>query len=399
MRWRPRLDSPWLDVVTGVVIAVLGIADVAGNDAREGPLWANVLVLALVGVAVAWRRRTPLAAGSAFVALMLLMSAVLTPPPELFVAILGLLLFPYAVGAAVRGRRAVAYVLATFGVIAAANVAADQSTASDWIFPTALMLAAFAAGRNVVHRTALAVELHEAALRADEQRDAEARRAVAAERRRIAHEMHDVVAHSISVMVVQAGGARRILERDPERAQEAAAQIERTGRETLLEMRRLLGVMRSPGESAVLAPNPNLDGLGDLVEGARAAGLPVVFRVEGERRALSPGLELAAYRVVQDALEDVERVAPRTPTEVTVRWLADALEVAVTDARPDVPFAVGAGPSLVGVRERVALYGGALRTGQRPDGGHEVHVRFPLGAPPATSPDQPNPVQEAQGAA
>jgi signal transduction histidine kinase len=301
-----------------------------------------------------------------------------TPVGDLLVAVFAVLLFPYAVGAGVRGWRSYAYVPAVFVAIAVTNLEADTQTASDWIFPTALALAAYAAGRNALHRTALAVELHEAALRADEEREAQARLAVAAERRRIAHEMHDVVGHSISVMVVQAGGARRILERDPERAEQAAAQIERTGRETLLEMRRLLGVMRDPRTAATREPNPTLDGLDGLVARARGDGLPVQLRVQGERRRLSQGLELAAYRVVEDALEEVMRVAPGLETDVLVVWGADALEITVADGRPYVPFADGAGPSLIGVRERVALYGGELRMGQRPDGGHEVHVRFPL---------------------
>jgi glucose-6-phosphate-specific signal transduction histidine kinase len=156
-------------------------------------------------------------------------------------------------------------------------------------------------------------------------------------------------------------------------------------------MRRLLGVMRDPRTAAVREPNPTLDGLESLVARAREAGLPVTLHVDGERVPLGAGLELGAYRVVEDALHDVVRVAPGAETDVHVVWGAEALEITVSDSRPYVPFADGAGPALVGVRERVALYGGELRTGQRPDGGHEVHVRFPLTP-------QPDPVP-AQGAA
>ena len=197
----------------------------------------------------------------------------------------------------------------------------------------------------------------------------------------------------------QAGGARRILERDPERAQEAAAQIERTGRETLLEMRRLLGVMRRPDAEPELSTNPTMDGLAALVERARAAGLQATLRVEGTRRPLGAGLELGAYRVVQDALDDALRVAPSSHAEVLVRWGAGALEITVADDRPAVPFNEGAWPALIGVRERVALYGGELRTGQRPDGGHEVHVRFPVDDAPGTPPPPDPESVPAQGAA
>jgi signal transduction histidine kinase len=156
--------------------------------------------------------------------------------------------------------------------------------------------------------------------------------------------------------------------------------------------------MRHPGDTAVkLAPNPDLDALGPLIERARQAGLPVELRVEGRRRALRAGLELGAYRVVQDALDDVLRVAPTARTDVLVRWSRNALEIDVADARPGIAVD-GAGPQLVGVRERVALYGGELRTGPRPEGGHEVHVRFPLDDPPGSDQTPPDPVP-AQGAA
>jgi signal transduction histidine kinase len=324
---------------------------------------------------------------------------VLTPPPALVSVVFCVLLFPYAVGSRERGWWSYAYVPLVFAMVCVANLSFQEpSQVGDYVFPTALALASYAAGRNVIHRTALALELHEAALRSSEERDAETRRAVAAERRRIAHEMHDVVAHSISVMVVQAGGARRILERDPARAQDAAAQIERTGRETLLEMRRLLGVMRRPDAAPELEPNPTLDGVADLVARARAAGLDVEHVAEGTRRPLSQGLEMAAYRVVDEALEDARRTPGGVHAAVTVRWSPGALEVTVRDDRRSVPFATGPASGLIGVRERISLYGGELRAGQRSDGGHEVHVRFPVDDAPGTQPPDSDPVP-AQGAA
>jgi signal transduction histidine kinase len=396
-----RRDGPHLDVLAGIVFGAAGIVDVCVIHDRQGPLWLNIAGMVALGLLVAWRRRSPRAAGYGFAALVAGMSLVATPAPALVTVLFGLLLFPYAVGAQVRGWWSYAYVPVIFAVVCIVDGQWHDVQVGDYVFPTALALGAYAAGRNMVHRTALAVELHEAALRSGEERDAEARRAVAAERRRIAHEMHDVVAHSISVMVVQAGGARRILERDAARAQDAAAQIERTGRETLLEMRRLLGVMRRPDAAPELEPNPTLDGVADLAARARAAGLAVDLHVDGARRGLRPGLELAAYRVVEQGLEDALRGRERAGTQsaaVTVRWAPTALEITIADERPDMPFAVGASPALIGVRERVAVYGGELRAGQRSDGGHEVHVRFPLDDAPGTQPPDSDPVP-AQGAA
>jgi signal transduction histidine kinase len=374
----PGRDSIAYDAVIGAAIAAAGIVAVARLDDPTGPLWLNVLAMVVYGALVVVRRRAPALAGYGFVTLLVVQALVLTPAPELPVMLLGLMLFPYAAGTRMHGRPASAYVPALFGAIVVINLAWGESHLGDFVFPPAVALAAYFAGRNVAHRSALTVELHEAALRAGEEREAQARHAVSAERRRIAREMHDVVAHSISVMVVQAAGARRILEREPERAREAAAQIERTGRETLLEMRRLLGVMRGDGTELELTPSPTVDDLEPLVDRAREAGLDVRLRVDGTPRPLGAGLALGAYRVVQDALDDILRVARTASTEVHVRWTPAALEITIADDRPGVPFAEGAGPALIGVRERVALYGGELRTGQRSAGGHEVHVRFPL---------------------
>jgi signal transduction histidine kinase len=391
-------DGRHLDIAAAIALGAGGIVDVCVINEREGPLWANVVAMVALGVLVGLRRAHPRAAGYGFAALIVVLALALTPPPALVAVLLGLLLFPYAVGSRVRGWWSYLYVPALFVAIVVANGAWHDVQVGDYVFPSALALAAYAAGRNVVHRTALAFELHEAALRSGEEREAETRRAVAAERRRIAHEMHDVVAHSISVMVVQAGGARRILERDAARAQDAAAQIERTGRETLLEMRRLLGVMRPPDAAPELEPNPTLDGVADLAARARAAGLPVELVVDGTRRPLGQGLEMAAYRVVEQALEDALRGHAGTTAAITVRWGPTALEITVSDDRRSVPFATGPASALVGVRERVALYGGELRAGQRSDGGHEVHVRFPLDDAPGTNPPDSDPVP-AQGAA
>ena len=197
----------------------------------------------------------------------------------------------------------------------------------DLFFPGMFATVFWLAGRSVRSRSELTAELHEAAVQASEARDTEARRAVAEERRRIAREMHDVVGHSVSMMVVQAGGARRILDRDPARAIAAAELIERTGREALAEMRRLLGVLHAADHAEPeYAPQPSLRGLEALVERARAAGVPVELAVDGDQRELPAGLDLAAYRVVQEALTNVRQARGRgrrrrcACTTVPTRW-------------------------------------------------------------------------------
>jgi signal transduction histidine kinase len=189
--------------------------------------------------------------------------------------------------------------------------------------------------------------------------------------------MHDVVAHSVSVMVVQAGGARRILDQDPARAVDAALHIEETGRAALVEMRRLLGMLGQQ-EDASRAPQPTFAEVGALVRRSQEAGQPVALTVHGEPRSLPAGIDLAAYRVVQEGLTNALRYANGSPTEITVRWAPDAIELAVADRGPGQQQNGDPGHGLVGMRERVRLYGGELWTGRRDGGGFEIRARIPL---------------------
>jgi signal transduction histidine kinase len=379
---RVRYRRHMLDIVAALGFLVLGTIDVTTTSAREGPLWANLAVVVVVAVAAYLRRRAPLRAAAAFVGVVLLQALLLTPPPETAFAVVGLLVFSYAAGAYDHGLRG-ALVIPTFvAAIVAVDLLADEpGVVTDAIFLGTFLTASYLVGRAMATRTRLAAELHEAAVQAEEGREAEAALAVAAERRRIAREMHDVVAHSISVMVVQAGGARRILASDPERAVHAAEQIESTGRDALAEMRRLLGVLH-PREGAApeREPQPGMDSLGALVERARSAGLPVEVEVVGVPQPLNAGLDLAAYRIVQEALTNVLKHAASAPTRVTVRWAPDALELAVRDRGPG-PAAGAAedpGHGIVGMRERARLYGGELHAGAGADGGFEVRATLPL---------------------
>jgi signal transduction histidine kinase len=209
-------------------------------------------------------------------------------------------------------------------------------------------------------------------------RERAAHDAVMAERSRIARELHDAVAHSMSVMVVQAGAARTVIDRDPEAAKAAIARIEETGRDGLTEMRRLIGVLTAPGTEADLSPQPGLAQFEALLETVRGAGVPVEVVTRGQPRQLPPSADLIAYRVVQEALTNVVRHAGGAHARVLLDWSHDALAIEVADdGRGGAADAAG-GHGLIGMRERVALYGGSLETGARPGGGFSVRVRLPF---------------------
>jgi signal transduction histidine kinase len=231
--------------------------------------------------------------------------------------------------------------------------------------------------------------LAEYAQRLERERDLQARKAVADERLRIARELHDVVAHNLSVVVVQAQAMRPIVERDPGRARDLASSIEETGREALEEMRHLLGVLRSsdeqePGDNGGLGPQPGLDALDGLVAQVREAGLPVTLTTSGQPRRLPPAVELSAYRIVQEALTNVLKHAGPATAQVCVRYQDDGLALRVSDDGRGAAAALsasslpGSGHGLVGMGERVALFGGELSAGPRAGGGFEVRAHLPL---------------------
>jgi signal transduction histidine kinase len=224
-------------------------------------------------------------------------------------------------------------------------------------------------------------EAREAEERAEKLREDEAREAVAEERARIARELHDVVGHAVSVMTVQASGVRRLLRPDQEREREALEIVEQTGREALAEMRRLVGVLRRPEEAPALAPQPSLQHLDRLVQQARDAGLPVEVKVEGRQEELPAGVDLTAYRLVQEGLTNAVKHANATRAEVIVRYGDDGVELIVTDDGRGTSdgTAESGGHGLVGMRERVAVYGGELDAGPVDGGGYRLHARLPKG--------------------
>ena len=241
----------------------------------------------------------------------------------------------------------------------------------------AVTLIAYALQRRARH----ASSLEAAAMRHETQEEEQARAAVLEERKRIARELHDVIAHSVTLMTVQAGAARLLVTEDPRQARESVLAVEDTGRHALAELRRLTGIVREDEGATVLAPQPSLARIEELVTGARRAGLPVDLEVAGEARTLPAGVDLTAYRIVQEALTNARKHAGPARAHVVVRYGIETLDLEVTDdgrARPAPGD--GGGHGLVGMRERVALYDGTLDAGPRPDGGYAVRVHLPVEA-------------------
>ncbi|HET8682901.1 MAG TPA: sensor histidine kinase [Micromonosporaceae bacterium] len=300
---------------------------------------------------------------------------------------LALLVLTYTAAARLPARRAVpATLLMWVPPLAAAVLSTGAAGARPDITPgylvtfnALLVLVCFLAGRTVRNQRAYAAALRVRARTAEEHLRSRAGQAVAEERRRIARELHDVVAHHVSVMGVLATGARRVLRRDPDAADEALATIEETGRTTLRELRRLLSVLRTEAEPAAeLAPQPGLGAIAALVEQVREAGLPVTLRVRDDPGPLDPGVALTVYRIVQEALTNTLKHGGAATAEVRLGVTGGHLTLEVCDTgHGPRPGGQQAGHGLLGMRERVALYGGTLRTGPRPGGGFRVTATIP----------------------
>ncbi|MEH1015126.1 sensor histidine kinase [Micromonospora sp. CPCC 206060] len=299
---------------------------------------------------------------------------------------LALIVLTYTMAAHRSLRAAVLAALVLWVPVAVANLLAplggmlEVSRGLVLLNNVLITLVSFFVGRTVHARRASVAVLRERARVAEENQRALAEQAVADERRRIARELHDVVAHHLSVMGVLATGARRVLRRDPDAAEEALGTIEQTSRTTLREMRRLLDVLRTDAEPAAeLTPQPGLAGIEALVEQVREAGLPVVFRVDGTPGPLDPGVALTIYRIVQEALTNALKHAGPATAEVRLGFGVYSLVVEVSDTgRGPLPAPDRVGHGLVGMRERVALYGGSLRAGPRTGGGFRIHVKLPM---------------------
>jgi signal transduction histidine kinase len=330
------------------------------------------LVLTL---SLAWRRRAPLVVLGVAIATSVLANVV-GVLDEATTPVIALVVAVYSVGAHTSGLRAAVGGLGAAALIAV-NVA-EQFSLGDLLFIATILGGAWLAGRAMRYRREREHVLELLTVDLEREREEKARAAVAEERVRIARELHDVVAHAISVIVLQARGGRRSLGTDPGETREALDMIEATGSEALAEMRRLLGMLRRDDEEIALAPQPSLRYLDALAAQVREAGLPVDLSVEGEPTELPPGVDLSAYRIVQEALTNALKHAGPATARVVVRYRENDLELDIADTGAGASASDGEGHGLAGMRERVWLYGGKIEAGPRDGGGFAVRARLPL---------------------
>jgi signal transduction histidine kinase len=254
-------------------------------------------------------------------------------------------------------------------------------SANDTFWVTLIVLAPWSAGRLVRGMRDRARLLESRNIRLETEQEAAAARATAEERIRIARELHDVIAHALSLIVVQARGGRRMVHRDrPDEVLETFDTVEHAAQRALEEMRRLLGMLREDEGDLALTPPPSLRRLPELINRFADAGLHANLVVEGEPRDLPPGTDVSAYRIIQEALTNALRHSGTSKAQVVVTYAADRLELQVLDEGQGPQDTTGAGHGLIGIRERVAIYGGELQTGTRPGGGYALKARLPLWA-------------------
>jgi signal transduction histidine kinase len=325
---------------------------------------------------LAWRRRAPLVVLGVSAAVFFLYEALgYAPPPLPFAPLIALYAVAVVATAAVAAGATAAMAVA---VVVAAATHHGPLTHDQFLAYLLSTVAAGVLGYGVQLRGRVASLEQQAVRLASEQRD-RTELAVAQEQARIARELHDIVAHNVSVIVAQAGAARRVADLGLEHARQALASVEAAGREALTELRRLLGVLRTDEDGAARDPQPGLDRLPFLLAQVRQAGLPVELTVHGTPRPLPAGIELSAYRIVQEALTNTLKHAGTTRASVALGYHGGFLELAICDdgrgcAADPVP-----GQGLVGMRQRAALLGGELAAGPGPDGGFRVLARLPTG--------------------
>jgi signal transduction histidine kinase len=361
------------DAGVAIALAALVVWEITSTDV-SGPLATLVALGLATTLPLAVRRRLPLIALGAVVAGILVLDR-LSVVQEPQTTLLPFVLVVYSVAAHAEDR------VAVLGLVAAlVGILVDE--ADDFVVMGPLTTATWLAGRLVRSWRRQATELARLAEQLERERAQNSRLAVIGERTRIARELHDVVGHTLSLMVLQAGAERLALGAERPDTRDALVQIESTGRSTLTELRRLVGVLRSDDDAAERGPAPGLARLGDLVESVRQAGLTVDLEVLGEPRSLPSGLDVSAFRIVQEALTNTVRHASASAVRVCVDHGPGELRIEVTDdGRTTSPRTANGGHGLVGMRERVALYGGRLTVGPRTDGGFAVCARLPLGGP------------------
>lgn len=394
MQERLRLSTGralWIDAAA-VAIALVAMIDhlFIAADAVGSRWWLAPLYL-LIPVALLWRRRLPVQVVVAIAVPVAVQAVVTGHPSEGLQLVWPISVALYSVGSYAGSYRQVAVGVGAMVAAMAVHDVNDPAvyngdSASKWAWAFWLLL-------GLVAPTLLGIfvgaerqrrRLRREQLEAEQLREAEAAAAVAEERARIARELHDVVTHNVNVVVLQAMAASGVLDTAPERARAPLAAIEESGREALVEMRRLLGMLRPDGvEAAPLSPQPGLADLTPLADGVRAAGLQVSLDIDGETAHVPAAVSLAVYRVAQEALTNVLKHAPGSAVTVRVSCEPAAVEIEVVDSGTGGPSAVavkGGGHGLTGLRERVALFGGHLVAGPRVSGGFGVWARLPLAA-------------------
>ena len=380
MLGRLRTMDPYrADLLLAAVFFLEAVAEIVFLVPAGTPdKWAVVLLVAGLAGALAVRRRSPVLAVLVAMPLFILANSLSDAYINHMVSpFFATLLVLYGIGRHLEGRAVP--LLTAYGVVGiwiSTAIDSFQDEFTNYILTAvAIVFGVVLLGRVLRNRATLNKTLRDKARRLEAERAERAAAAAEEERTRIAGELHDVVAHALSAMVVQASGARRLAERDPARAGDAFLAVETSGREALTEIRRLLGVLRREDEELALAPQPSLRHVTSLVRRFEAAGLPVELAVEGEAGELPIGVDLTAYRVVQEALGGALEHGHAGLARVRVSYGADHVELEVADDGGDLSR------PLLGVRERVSLLGGQLRAGARRDGGHVVRARLPLGGP------------------
>ncbi|MEU1197360.1 sensor histidine kinase [Streptomyces sp. NPDC005813] len=383
------VDSFWAVVLFG--ITCVNLVSVNGAPEQHGAPAVAFPIAVLLCVVVALRRRMPekMLVLAAALGLLQLITDVEVMPADF--AMMVIIFTVAADGARWASRFALTGGLSA-GFLSQLRWPAQEAGGLNVVliavFQTVPFALAWVLGDSLRTRRAYLAQLEERAARLEKEREAQSKVAVAAERARIARELHDVVAHNVSVMVVQADGAAYVMDTAPDQAKKALETISGTGRQALAEMRRLLGVLRTGEhqESGEYVPQPDVEQLDDLIEQCRTAGLPVDFKVEGTPRPLPSGVELTAYRIVQEALTNTRKHGgPNTGASVRLVYFDDGLGLLVEDDGKGAPHelyeeggADGQGHGLIGMRERVGMVGGTLDAGPRPGGGFRISALLPL---------------------
>ena len=397
IRIRHAAREYWFELLIAVM-AIAGMAElVIGRDSPGAPtttLWFCVPAIAVLVTPLFLRRQFPFAAPAAY---WLIAAALSYVDPLLvpFVGSLGVvgLATAFLLGNLRDNRQAgIGLALVIGCMVIVIDAIPGPQTASEYVFITLRFAAAWVAGYALRERAeqaeaaevraTLAEREREAAemraTLAEREREAAARIAVAEERARIARELHDIVAHAVSVMVLQIGAVRHALPDGLDESKEALGRVERAGRTALAEMRRLLGAMRRDGDGLELAPQPGIDDLGSLFEEVRRAGLPVELHVAGDPFPLPRAIDLSAYRIVQEGLTNALKHAGASHADVSVSYGHDDLQIEVRDDGAGSSRSDGLGHGLVGIRERVKIYGGEMSASRAQEGGFVLDVRLPI---------------------